>query len=226
METRDGRPVTNIHVKKFYDEDVVVYYVGKDMWVCGPEGNVNIDKTECKYDLFLITPDPELTEFELSIVNTIENELHHTSDDGSVSFGVSVDNETAKVLAKKLFDIARKELVKQGYVIEKKAFHDAVEKIDDKNKAEMSIQYSLHCKVENGTRHAVMNWESFQKLAQHFIDLGKAEALKDLPRWEPNQVSYSEEPILCNGNTILNLGWVHIHIDQMKKLPGFKEDEK
>ena len=54
--------------------------------------------------------------------------------------------------------------------------------------------------------------------------LGKAEALKDLPRWEPNQVSYSEEPILCNGNTILNLGWVHIHIDQLKKLPGFKED--
>lgn len=58
------------------------------------------------------------------------------------------------------------------------------------------------------------------------IEYGKAKVLNDLPRWEPNQVSYSEEPVLCNGNTILNLGLVHIHIDQLKKLPGFKEDEK
>lgn len=95
---------------------------------------------------------------------------------------------------------------------------------------------------ENIKAEASMLWPDFEK---YFFDLygkdgegdsalrsfyyrgladGKAEALKDLPRWEPNQVSYSEEPVLCNGNTILNLGLVHIHIDQLKKLPGFKED--
>lgn len=83
-----------------------------------------------------------------------------------------------------LLALARKQFIKDGYIIEKKAFRDAVEKIDDKHKAEMSIEYSLHCKVENRTRHAVMNWEAFQKVAQKFIDIGKAEALKDLPRWK------------------------------------------
>lgn len=69
-------------------------------------------------------------------------------------------------------------------------------------------------------------YEQLKKQWEEGYDKRKVEALKDLPRWEPNQVSYSEEPVLCNGNTILNLGWVHIHIDQLKKLPGFKEDEQ
>ena len=118
-----------------------------------------------------------------------------------------------------LLKLAREELVKQGYVIEKKAFHDAVEKIDDKYKAEMSVQYSLHCKVENGTRHAVMNWNEFQKVAQHFFDCGKAEALKDLPRWEDSQY---EMDTPC-----VNLEWLHvgknmIYLPDLEKLP--KED--
>ena len=68
--------------------------------------------------------------------------------------------------------------------------------------------------------------DAIKEDAAKLLAIARKEALKDLPRWEPNQVSYSEEPILCNGNTILNLGWVHIHIDQLKKLPGFKEDKK
>lgn len=180
-----------------------------------PEGKHKAYAPRIDSDLFLVTPEPELTEFEKAFDNLAE--LYHSDENPD-------DVACCKEYAAELLSLAREQFIKDGYVIEKKAFHDAVENISDKSLAEMSVQYSIHCKVEDGTRHAVMNWEAFQKVAQKFIDIGKAEALKDLPRWEPNQVSYSEEPVLCNGNTILNLGWVHIHINQLKKLPGFNED--
>lgn len=136
--------------------------------------------------LFVATPVPKLTGFEHAVRGCIAKNLTTHAKEGNVevSSTVYIDAETTKKLAAELLDLARKEFVEQGYVIEKKAFHDAVEKIDDKHNAEMSLEYSLHCKVENGTRHAVMNWNEFQKVAQRFIDCGKAEALNDLPRWK------------------------------------------
>ena len=86
-----------------------------------------------------------------------------------------------KASAAELLSLAREQFIKDGYVIMKKAFHDAVENISDKHLAEMSVEYSIHCKVEDGTRHAVMNWNTFQKVAQKFIDIGKAEAVSDTP---------------------------------------------
>ena len=153
-----------------------------------------------------------------------------------MSSTVFIDDDTAKKMATELLELARERFIKDGYVIEKKDFHDAVEKIEDKHKAEMSVEYSLHCKVENGTRHAVMNWNEFQKVAQHFIDCGKAEALKDLPRWRKwgngacgNSDGYpialvSEyfgiRPVSCLGIT----GEKYIFLSDLEKLPGFKED--
>lgn len=86
-----------------------------------------------------------------------------------------------KASAAELLSLAREQFIKDGYVIMKKAFHDAIENISDKHLAEMSVEYSIHCKVEDGTRHAVMNWNTFQKVAQKFIDIGKAEAVSDIP---------------------------------------------
>lgn len=86
-----------------------------------------------------------------------------------------------KASAAELLSLAREQFIKNGYIIKKKAFHNAVENISDKHLAEMSVEYSIHCKVENGTRHAVMNWNTFQKVAQKFIDIGKAEAVSDIP---------------------------------------------
>ena len=86
-----------------------------------------------------------------------------------------------KASAAELLSLAREQFIKNGYIIKKKAFHNAVENISDKHLAEMSVEYPIHCKVENGTRHAVMNWNTFQKVAQKFIDIGKAEAVSDIP---------------------------------------------
>lgn len=175
-------------------------------------------------DLFIVTPEPELTEFEKAVKNMMRPY-------------VKMPDEIHKENAANLLKLAREQFIKDGYVIEKKTFHDAVEKIADKHKAEMSVEYSLHCKVENGTRHAVMNWNEFQKVAQHFINCGKAEALKDLPRWTKcadctPKPKYSNEWIfsidsenVTRESAIVHKGYF-LPLDGLEKLPGFKEDEK
>lgn len=130
------------------------------------------------------TPEEEMSEMEIRLLSWL-------SDDTSGEIPMERMKQLVKARAAELLSIAREQFIKNGYVIEKKAFHDAVEKIDDKHKAEMSIEYSLHCKIENGTRHAVMNWKEFQKLAQKFIDIGKADALKDLQENLANNDVYS-----------------------------------
>ena len=238
VETRDGRIVHNIwRVKEpTYtnnrkaevcalidgEEDALVFFEG------GRYLPTTRD-TDSPFDLFIVTPELELTEFEQSVRNCIiENLTTHIKDGngGEMSSTVFIDGETTKKMATELLKLAREELVKQGYVIEKKLFHDAVEKIDDRYKAEMCVEYSLHCKVENGTRHAVMNWNEFQKIAQHFIDRGEAEALNDLPRWKKigrgNNYS-SEVKFAINGrylemNDTLNDVY-EVALSNLEKLP-------
>ncbi len=240
VETREGRPVKIISFEMTDTNDCpiaaqfrlcagtpVVYLFDKEGHYKG-EGDSD-------YDLFLITPEPELSEFGMKVSEFAEAYELAATDCESEEYKTCNGNLQLIIdkYAAELLDLARKEIVRQGYVIEKKTFHDAVEKIDDKNKAEMSIQYSLHCKVENGTRHAVMNWESFQKLAQKFIDIGKAEALKDLPRWETAENS---DLFIIEGSLVspcfasyvtlqshVNKGDRFLKIEDLKKLPGFKD---
>lgn len=184
-----------------------------------------------EFSLFIVTPEEEeeLSEFESNVRTCItENLTNHVKDGNSaeMSFSVFIDNDTTKKLASELLSLVREQLIKDGYIIEKKAFHDAVENISDKHRAEMSVEYSLHCKIEDGTRHAIMNWEAFQKVAQKFINIGKAEALKDLPRWCVNVHNIDSgvsidwrkgEAFICYKGKIISL-------KDLEKLPGFKED--
>ena len=102
---------------------------------------------------------------------------------------------------------------------------EAVENISDKHLAEMSVEYSLHCKIEDGTRHAIMNWSTFQKIARKFIDIGKTEALKDLPRWkEINNAYYLDKEGFDRKLGILFYRGNQISIAELRKLIGFKED--
>lgn len=243
VETRDGRLVHNIwRVKEpTYtnnrktevcalidgEEDALVFFEGGRYLPTTKD-------TDSPFDLFIITPEPELSEFEDKLRIICENAVK----EAYLSPG-RTSEEFAKNHAAELLAIARDQFIKDGYIIEKKAFHDAVEKIDDKNKAEMSTQYSLNCIVENGTRHAVMNWKSFQKLAQHFIDIGEADALKDLPRWRkwengacgngqgiPLAIVKRESGVYKLVDALGIQGEEYIMLSDLEKLPGFKEDEK
>lgn len=222
VETRDELPARVICWDRRGERPLVVlvqqrngYDDGRFYYESGLADGVG---QESDGDLFIITPEPELSEFEhafgLAIVDAPEPEEKE-------EWYPYIKEKAAELLS-----LARDQFIKDGYVLEKQSFQDAVEKIDDKDKAEMSIQYSLHCKVENGTRHAVMNWEAFQKVAQKFIDIGKEEALKDLPRWEKSDEEVSHVPVLFFG---LNGDYLHykgcaISVESLEKLPGFKEE--
>lgn len=175
------------------------------------------------YDkLFIVTPEEELKEFENGMLRYLQ-EASNKKDDSEIV-------ESTKKYAAELLKLAREQFIKDGYIIEKKAFRDAVENISDKHRAEMSVQYSIHCKVEDGTRHAIMNWNTFQKVAQKFIDIGKAEALKDLPRWERCYTPHlsTEVKNYALDDYDAELWLLHrgrkIDIESLEKLPGFKKD--
>lgn len=59
---------------------------------------------------------------------------------------------------------------------------------------------------------------------QTAFDLGKAEALKDLPRWEKQMYAPQEVNIYLPTNELVYYGMA-ISINDLTKLPGFKEDE-
>ena len=185
-----------------------------------------------EFSLFIVTPEEEMTPFEKGF---LERVFHQKAED--------LDEQNKEIFledARYVLALAREQFIKDGYVIEKKAFHDAVENISDKHLAEMSVQYSLHCKVEDGTRHAIMNWEAFQKVAQRFIDIGKAEALNDLPRWKrirDNGCVDADGDTYTDCLCLLKLGWYqvmtpgtkvggeirYLSIRDLEKLPGFND---
>ena len=72
-------------------------------------------------------------------------------------------------------------------------------------------------------RFPEVSFAKLSRIAKRFYDLGKEEALKDLPRWKHNYAFYSDGTFLCNGKTVLNVGKSYINIDELKKLPGFEE---
>ena len=228
VETREGLPARIICwdriAKKHNDDDLnlcvlvpddggeAVYYYNRygKRWVPNDD-----------FDLFIVTPEEELTPLEDRLSTYLKNDFEYFS---TKKWDEKKWNETMRIQAAELLKLAREQFIKDGYVIEKKAFRDAVENISDKHLAEMSVEYSLHCKVEDGTRHAIMNWEAFQKVAQKFIDLGKAEALKDLPRWEKQDYAPREANIYLPTNELVYHGMA-ISVDELTKLSGFKEDE-
>lgn len=229
VETRSGKTARVVCWDRV--ETQLVVLVGKDEDVLTYNSNGTTgQQMPLPSDLFIITSEPELTEFERRIKDllAIKCEIFYNEDIGGCY--------DLKGLCRVILECAREQFIKDGYVIEKKAFHDTVENISDKHRAEMSVEYSIHCKVKDGTRNAIMNWDAFQKVAQKFIDIGKAEALKDLPRWREweNGACGSSDgyPIaLVYGaggirfTSVLGItGEKYIMLDDLKKLPGFKED--
>lgn len=179
VETRNGLPVRIIcWDRKTKDMEILALVYdehidedNEDLAEVALNGRMFPRGKDHDYDLFIVTPEEEMSEFEKAF-DRIAFEYCHSEIEDEV--------ESIKKSAAELLAIAREQLIKDGYVIAKKAFYDAVENISDKHFAEMSVEYSSHCKVENGVRHAIMNWDEFQKVVQKFIDIGKVEALKDI----------------------------------------------
>lgn len=163
-----------------------------------PNGSWWADGTQSPLDLLIVTPEEEkLTPFEVEVKSWM-----------GVAEDIVIDDSWVKTCAKALLSLARKQFVKDGYVIEKKIFHDAVKRVDPGIMKEVSKNVDM---------------TEYEK--------GRADALKDLPRWKKicrgNNYS-SETKFTINGrylemNDTLNAVY-EVALSDLEKLPRFKED--
>ena len=170
-----------------------------------PEGSMCCSDTECasiekmfegdKFDIigaFIQKKLSRLTEFEKAVEAIYES--------------CGVKELQVKKKAYELLALAREQFIKDGYVIEKKAFHDAVEKVDPKVMKEVSdnvdnMKEELteldQCLLDYANQRDMYEYDptNVAELNEKVIDLtkfyanvlrtiAKKEILKDLPRWK------------------------------------------
>lgn len=176
VETKEGRPVKIISFEMTDTNDCpiaaqfrlcagtpVVYLFDKEGHYKG-EGDSD-------YDLFLITPEPELGEFEEKVKQLIGSyPCANKENKGLLLYEV-------RKAAAELLKLAKKELCESG---------------------------------------EVTDWYA----------KGKAEALKDLPRWKRAASSFGNYSVAPTetGALCLLIDGHYIMLSELMKLPGFKED--
>ena len=184
VETRDGRKARIIHwdlnctspIVAVMDEHIDL--PGEIVDIFSVSGRA-FDDLESPSDLFIITPEPELTEFEKKLSDVIGYAISLSIAEPKKPISEFVKEYSAELLA-----LARKELVEEQYT-------------SDPRKTDL-------------------------------YKLGKAEALKDLPRWSPNDIYPELNDVVTgsigtNDHFFIHRGRI-IHIESLEKLPGFKED--
>jgi hypothetical protein len=175
-----------------------------------PEGTMCCSNAECesiekmfegdKFDIieaFIQKKLSRLTEFERAF---LERVFHQKPED--------LDEETKEIFledARFVLALAREQFIKDGYVIEKKAFHDAVEKVDPEVMKEVSdnvdnMKEELteldQCLLDYANQRDEYEYDptNVAELNEKVIDLtkfyanvlrtiAKKEILKDLPKW-------------------------------------------
>ena len=183
-----------------------------------PEGSMCCSDTECagiekmfegdKFDIieaFIQKKLSRLTEFELRLLDWL-------SSDTSGEIPMERMKEIVKNRAAELLALAREQFIKDGYIIEKKAFHDAVEKVSPEVMKEVSdnvdnMKEELteldQCLLDYANQRDECEYDptNVAELNEKVIDLtkfyanvlrtiAKEEILKDLPRWK--KISSSE----------------------------------
>ena len=84
------------------------------------EGKNSKTLEDSNNDLFIVTDEPELTEFEEQVKSCMFDSREICA----------IVDEDVKQWAEILLSLAREQLIHEGYVIEKKTFHDAVSKVE------------------------------------------------------------------------------------------------
>lgn len=207
VETRDGRPAKIIYWEAKDCKPIIALIPQHLMkmevvlrFYADGQFSSNGKKTMC--DLFIVTPEEEMSDFEQEVSDIVEYCKKN---------GENVADGYAKRHAKSLLILAREQFIKDGYVIEKKAFHDAVKRVDPKVIKEVSEK-----------------WGAMKEALRIEYERGKADALKDIPRWKrfaPNINDTLSEQRICNEleNSVLRVDasgyyWV-ISREELNKLP-------
>ena len=243
VETRDGRIVHNI----WPVEPIIV--CGKSADVCalidGEEdafvffagGKYLPANVESPFDLFIVTPEEELSEFEERIFKLLRQ--YKERDIPLTPENIKADASMLWSDFEKYFfvlygkdgegDSALRSFYYRGLADGKaEALKDrAVELTKQLNESgldENSIEYNLiefMCNLMD-----CPNWSEIVETAGLYAGRIKAEALKDVPRWGKSDEEVDHVPVLFFG---LNGDYLHykgcaISVKSLEKLPGFKED--
>ena len=166
-------------------------------------------------DLFIVTPEPELSEFEKAVDEIYES--------------CGVKQLAIKKISSRLLELAKKELCEGGEITDWYAKGKAealrtratelTENLVKSGLDKDSIPYNLiefMCNL-----YDCQNWKEIEETAELYVTRIKAAALKDLPRWNESRGIYRD-------------GWINdgflyyknhsIQLSSLEKLPGFKED--
>ena len=164
VETRDGRSVRIIYTDADGSSPIIglIYSSdGEEMPIqCHIDGKFSeSEDIETNYDLFLVTPEPELTEWEEAVREEIRK--HHL---------VKVTVEGLKESAKGLLAIATKDYIHKSEV-------DAMLEKAYKNQDDVVFRHGF----ERGKESAQ---KDIARVLQTEYEKGKADAYRDIPIWE------------------------------------------
>lgn len=180
VETRDGVRVKLLPINSHNARPIIgeLELNGKTVYISTDEnGSWTEGNGENKFDLFIITPEPELTEFE----QQIENLLNLALPEGHA--GTTIKN--TKRVSAELLKLAKDEIYS----------HESL------------VDYAKRAKAK-----------------------GKAEALKDLPRWKKAYDHCFVGPAIMRDESgfyhasTTKPGCRYITYASLSALPGFKED--
>lgn len=203
VETRDGRPARIICTDAKADDGACIIalipgYGGEEAYQFFPDGRAFSSKSsdeDCA-DLFLVTPEPELSEFEKKLSDVFGYAISM-----SVSDPQKPTDEFVREYAPELLAIARKEL----YTTIKRELEENpngwVQRVEDAHNSGLKAGYKN----------------------------GRAEALKDLPRWKKENSFETEGTFIgLKGKEcfVVKDGYSVPVTELLTKLPGFKEDEE
>ena len=171
------------------------------------------------------TPEEELTNFEEGLKVFLLDFVYTTVKEDAPEY--------IKKNSGVLLSLAREQFIKDGYVIEKKAFHDAVKKVSPEVMKEVSENVIVSSFIAAlGNRYPEVSFAKLARIAKAAYDFGKAEALKNLPRWEklinPTVIPVSLIKTWRGAYRIDNHiepGNSFIPLSMLETLPGFKEEE-
>ena len=178
VETRDGRivhdiwEVKNAVTAKEYRTEVCALIEGEeDALVFFKNGKYLPVNAESPYDLFIVTPEPELTEFE-----KVLNDLIWSIGMGEVVY----NNDAIKETAAKLLNLARKQLVEEQYTSDprktdlyKLGKAEALNDLPRWKKIGRGNNYSSEVKFAINGRYLEMNDTLNDVYEMKLLDLGK-----------------------------------------------------
>ena len=225
VETRDGKKVRVL----CYDANNIVPVVALVTFCDGNElsrdyysnGTIDYDR-ENPLDLFIVTPEEELTEFEIRLLDWL-------SDDTSGEIPMERMKEVVRNRAAELHSLARKEFENEApSIIEAQSFKAGFKAGKAEAMKDLEETGKVHCK-------------SYDK----GYDNGKEEALRDMPKWkrirkgerlpetsniwdfaygERNGGGISTNWLLPNIPCVVGCDAWYIPVDVIKNLPREEED--